>query len=95
MELTGQIESLAIVVANIESGERNLDEYLSQLEHSEDATFARSIIQRRFIQDNDFNLKVKTGFLKITKKLLRSLEPYMANENQQYVTTPHNITVER
>ena len=94
-ELTAQINSLAIVVENIESGESDLDEYLSQLEHSEDAAFARSIIQRRFIQDNGFNEKVKIGFLKITKKLLRSLEPYMANENQQYVTTPHNITVER
>ena len=95
IELTSQIKTLAAVVENIESGQGDLDEYLCQLDHSEDAAIARSIIQKKFIQVNDFNQKVKTGFLKITKKLLRSLEPYLATEHQEYVTTPHNITVER
>ena len=50
MELTAQIKSLADVVEKIESGERDLDQYLSQLEHSDDAALARTIIQRNFIQ---------------------------------------------
>ena len=95
MDLTAQIKDLANVVENIESDQLEVDQYLVQLNHSEDAVMARSIIRRKFIQDNDFNQTVKLSFLKITKKLLRTLEPYLATENQQYVTTPHNITVER
>ena len=95
MKLTAQIKDLSNIVENIESDQLEVDQYLVQLNHSEDAVIARSIIRRKFIQDNDFNQTVKLSFLKITKKLLRTLEPYLATENQQYVTTPHNITVER
>ena len=94
-ELTSKIKTLAAVVEIIESGQGDLDEYLCQLDHGEDAAIARSIIQKKFIQVIDFNQKVKNCFLKITKRLLRSLEPYLATEHQEYVTTPHNITVER
>ena len=95
MDLTDQIKTLTVVVKDIETGELNVDQYLLQLNHSEDAVMARSIIEREFGQDSDFNQTLKKSFLKITKKLLQTLEPYLATENQQYVTTPHNITVER
>ena len=94
-DLTVQIENLAIAVDNVETDELEVDDYLKDLDHRREAAVARSIIERKFSWENNFNQKLKESFLKVTKKLLQCLRPYLATDNQGYVTTPHNITIER
>ena len=67
---------------------------LETFHQSEIAEEVNNIVANDFFEDEEYSVKLRETFLKVTKKLLASMEPYM-KLNESLTILPTNIDVER
>ena len=71
-----------------------MEDVLETFHQSEAAEEVNNIIENDFFGDEDYASKLHDVFLKVTRKLLNSMDPFM-KLNESMTILPTNIDVER
>ena len=79
---------------SIESNELDVIDYLDSFSHSQEALAIQIKIMDEFYDDDVFCDNLKSVFLQVTSKVLKSMEPYFETDEPSHLRIPHNISVE-
>ena len=92
--LQSKLKELQEAVEHVAKNEMEVEDVLETFHQSEVAEEVKSIIENHFFEDERYAFKLRETFLKVTTKLLQSMEPYM-KLNEALTILPTNIDVER
>ena len=92
--LQSKLQELQEAVEHVTKNEMAVEDVLETFYQSEVAEEVKNIIANHFFEDERYTSKLRETFLKVTTKLLGSMEPYM-KLNESLTILPTNIDVER
>ena len=92
--LQSKLQELHEAVEHVSKNEMTASDVLETFHQSEIAEEVNNIVANDFFEDEEYSVKLRETFLKVTKKLLASMEPYM-KLNESITILPTNIDVER
>ena len=92
--LQSKLQELQEAVEHVTKNEMAVEDVLETFYQSEVAEEVKNIIVNHFFEDERYTSKLRETFLKVTTKLLGSMEPYM-KLNESLTILPTNIDVER
>ena len=93
-ELQAKLKELQEAVDLVAQNEIAVEDVLETFHQSETATEVNNIIENDFYEDDEYASKLHEVFLKVTNKLLNSMDPFM-KLNESMTILPTNIDVER
>ena len=93
-ELQAKLKQLHDAVELVSKKEIAVEDVLESFHQSEIADEVNNIVADYFCDDAEFSTKLRETFLKVTQKLLESMEPFM-KLNESIKILPTNIDVER
>ena len=93
-ELQSKLKVLHEAVEHVSKNEMAAEDVLESFHQSEIAEEVKNIIANDFFEDEEYTSKLRETFLKVTTKLLESMEPFM-KLNESITILPTNIDVER
>ena len=93
-ELQAKLKELHEAVELVAKNEIAVEDVLETFHQSEAAEEVNNIIENDFFGDEDYASKLHDVFLKVTRKLLNSMDPFM-KLNESMTILPTNIDVER
>ena len=93
-ELQSKLKELQKAVELVSQNEIAVEDVLESFHQSEAAIEVNNIIENDFYEDEEYASKLHEVFLKVTSKLLNSMEPFM-KLNESMTILPTNIDVER
>ena len=93
-ELQSKLKVLHEAVKQVSKNEVTVEDVLETFHQSEIAEEVQNIVANDFFEDEEYTFKLRETFLKVTTKLLESMEPFM-KLNESITILPTNIDVER
>ena len=93
-ELQLKLKVLREAVEHVSQNEMAAEDVLETFHQSEIAEEVKNIVANDFFEDEEYTFKLRETFLKVTSKLLESMEPFM-KLNESITILPTNIDVER
>ena len=94
LEFQIKLRDMQMAYDSIESNEVDVMDYLESFPHSQDALAIQVKIMDEFFDDDKFCDNLKSVFLQVTSKVLKSMEPYFETDEPSHLRIPHNISVE-
>ena len=94
LEFQIKLRDMQMAYDSIESNELDVMDYLESFPHSQDALAIQVKIMDEFFDDDKFCDNLKSVFLQVTSKVLKSMEPYFETDEPSHLRIPHNISVE-
>ena len=92
--LQSKLKDLQEAVEHVAQNEMSVEDVLETFHQSDVAEEVKSIIANHFFENERYTVILRETFLKVTTKLLQSMEPYM-KLNESLTILPTNIDVER
>ena len=93
-ELQSKLKVLHEAVKQVSKNEVTVEDVLETFHQSEIAEEVQNIVANDFFEDEEYTFKLRETFLKVTTKLLESMDPFM-KLNESITILPTNIDVER
>ena len=94
LELQSKIKELHEAVELVSKNEIAVEDVLESFHQSEIAVEVKNIVSNDFSEDEQYASKLRETFLKVSQKVLGSMEPFM-KLNESIRILPTNIDVER